>query len=57
MSSQQANELPEHLVNLGHQLLSYHRAHTIFNKDFRALIQPFLVQYPFLEPAPIYQSV
>ena len=57
MSHQRVQELPEPVINLGHQLLSYHRAHTILNKDFQALIQPFLEQYPAPEPAPVYQSV
>jgi hypothetical protein len=55
MSHQPDPELPEEIVNLGHQLLSYSRVHVIRRQDFRDLIEPFTTQYPAPEPAPAYQ--
>jgi len=52
MSHQADSELPEHVIDLGHQLLSFHRARNIRKPEFRALIQPFQAKYPAPEPAP-----
>src|SRR5436190_13800870 len=54
MSHQADTELPEHVIDLGHQLLSFHQAHNIRKPEFRALTRPFQTKYPTPEPAPAY---
>ena len=51
MSHQHVNELPEHLIDLGHQLFSYHQSQAIRQPEFQGLIKPFLARYPAPEPA------
>jgi len=54
MFHQADSELPEHVIDLGHQLLSFHLVHNIRKPEFRPLIQPFQTKYPAPEPAPAY---
>src|SRR5579871_380740 len=54
MSHPASSELPEHLIDLGHQLLAYHRSHTVRRSGFRPLIQIFEDRYPTADRAPTY---
>jgi len=54
MSHQADSELPEHIIDLGHQPLSFHHVRSIRKPEFRGLIQPFQAKYPAPEPAPAY---
>jgi len=54
MSRQADFELPEHIIDLEHQLLSFHHVRNIRKPEFRALIQPFQAKYLAPEPAPAY---
>ena len=47
-------ELSEDIIELGYCLISYHQAHTIRKRGFKALTKLFLDKYPVPQPAPVY---
>src|SRR5579871_7028711 len=54
MPSPADSELIEDIIELGHCLLSYHRAHTIRKRGFKDLIELFLRKYPIPQLIPAY---
>ena len=54
MSAQSHPELSRTIIDLGHQLLSFHRVKHIRKPEFTALAEPFRTKYPFPDPAPTY---
>src|SRR5579871_1545992 len=57
MPSPADSELTEDIIELGHCLLSYHRAHTIRKRGFKDLIELFLRKYPIPQPVPTYPPI